>query len=101
VDDVAHAMMLCMQKSPTNQIINIGSGRPHKFLDMVNRAIDYSNSKSKIIHIDPTPFHDIVQVRHSYLDTSKISSYGFKQKKDISTIIEELVDHYKEEEQKQ
>ena len=97
VDDVAAAMKLCMSKSPTNQIINIGSGRPHKFLDMINKAIEYSDSKSKIIHIDPTPFHDIVQVRHSYLDTSKLVSYGFKQGKDINTIIEELVDYYKGE----
>jgi nucleoside-diphosphate-sugar epimerase len=97
VDDVASAMKLCMSKSPINQIINIGSGRPHKFLDMINKAIEYSHSKSKIIHIDPTPFHDIVQVRHSYLETSKLVSYGFKQSKDINTIIEELVDHYKEE----
>jgi nucleoside-diphosphate-sugar epimerase len=87
-----------MKKSPTGQIINIGSGRPHKFLDMVNKAIEYSNSKSKIVHIEPTPFHDIVQVRHSYLETSKLQSYGFKQKKDINTIIEELVNHYKKEE---
>jgi nucleoside-diphosphate-sugar epimerase len=97
VDDVAAAMKLCMSKSPINQIINIGSGRPHKFLDMINKAIEYSDSKSKIIHIDPTPFHDIVQVRHSYLDASKLVSYGFKQGKDINTIIEELVDHYKGE----
>jgi nucleoside-diphosphate-sugar epimerase len=97
VDDVAAAMELCMSKSPINQIINIGSGRPHKFLDMINKAIEYSDSKSKIIHIDPTPFHDIVQVRHSYLETSKLVSYGFKQSKDINTIIEELVDHYKGE----
>lgn len=98
VDDVATAMKLCMDKAPQNEIINIGSGRPHKFLDMINSAIEYSQSKSKIVHIDPTPFHDIVQVRHSYLDTSKLSSYGFKQEKSIDTIIKELVDHYKEKE---
>jgi len=97
VEDVAKGIMLCMDKAPTNQIINIGSGRPHKFLDMINKAIEYSRSKSKIIHIDPSPFHDIVQVRHSYLDTTKLISYGFKQSKDINTTIEELVDHYKNE----
>jgi nucleoside-diphosphate-sugar epimerase len=97
VEDVVDAIKLCMEKSPPNQIINIGSGKPHKFLDMINKAIEYSDSKSKIIHIDPTPFHDIVQVRHSYLDTSKLVSYGFKQKKDINTIIEQLVDYYKKE----
>jgi nucleoside-diphosphate-sugar epimerase len=98
VEDVTSAIKLCMEKAPSNQIINIGSGRPHRFLDMIHKAIEYSESKSKIVHIDPTPFHDIVQVRHSYLDTAKLVSYGFKQKKTIDTIIEELVDHYREKE---
>ena len=95
VEDVASAIKLCIEKSPPNQIINIGSGRPHKFLDMINKAIEYSQSSSKIVHISPTQFHDIVQVRHSYLDTSKLVSLGFKQKKDINKIIEELVDYYR------
>lgn len=101
VDDVAKAMMLCMDKAPMNQIINIGSGKPHKFLDLINKAIDYSKSSSKIIHIAPTPFHDIVQVRHSYLDTSKLVSYGFKPTKDINDTVEELINHYKQEEMSQ
>lgn len=98
VDDAAKAMLLCIDKAPMNQIINIGSGKPHKFLDLINKAIDYSKSSSKIIHIDPTPFHDIVQVRHSYLDTSKLVSYGFKPTKDINDTVEELVNHYQREE---
>lgn len=97
VDDVVSAIKLCMEKSPTNQVINIGSGRPHKFLDLINKSIEYTGSKSKIIHVDPSPFHDIVQVRHSYLDTSKLMSYGFKQKKDIDLVVRELVDHYRKE----
>lgn len=95
VEDTCNAIKLCMDKSNPNEIINIGSGKPYKFLDMINTAIDYSQSSSKIIHIKPTSFHDIVQVRHSYLDTAKLLSYGFKQSKDINQIIKELVDFYK------
>jgi nucleoside-diphosphate-sugar epimerase len=95
VEDVCAALKLCMDKSPPNQIINIGSGKPYKFLDMINKAIEYSGSTSKIIHIQPTTFHDIVQVRHSYLDTAKLVSYGFKQKYSIDTTIEMLVNFYK------
>jgi len=97
VDDVCSALKLCMEKSPPNQIINIGSGKPYKFLDMINKAIEYSGSNSKIIYMQPSAFHDIVQVRHSYLDTSKLLSYGFKQKYGIDITIEMLVDYYKKE----
>jgi len=97
VEDTCNAIKLCMDKSPTNQIINIGSGKPYKLLDMINKSIEYSNSKSKIIHIESTNFHDIVQVRHSYLDIAKLISYGFKQKYMIDSVIENLVDFYKKE----
>jgi nucleoside-diphosphate-sugar epimerase len=97
VEDTCTAIKLCMDKANPNEVINIGSGKPYKFLDMINTAIEYSQSSSKIIHIKPTTFHDIVQVRHSYLDTAKLLSYGFKQNKDINQIIKELVDFYKKE----
>lgn len=96
VEDVCTAIRLCMEKSPPNQIINVGSGKPYKFLDMINKAIEFSSSTSNIIHIQPTNFHDIVQVRHSYLDTAKLLSYGFKQKYTIDSVVEKLVSFYKE-----
>jgi len=97
VDDVCNAIKLCIDSAPINQIINIGSGQPYRFLDIINTAIDYSNSKSVIQHIEPTNFHNIVQVRHSYLDISKLLSYGFKLKYDIKSIVERLVNFYKNE----
>jgi nucleoside-diphosphate-sugar epimerase len=95
VDDVCDSIKLCIDNSSTNQIINIGSGNPVMFGDLIKTAIDYSGSKSNIININPTKFHDIVQVRHSYLDISKLKSIGFKSKYDIDTIIHKLVDFYK------
>ena len=95
VDDVCSAIKLCIDKSPTNQIINIGSGIPYRFIDIINKAIDYSKSESVIQHINPTNFHNIVQVRHSYLDTTKLQSYGFNITYDINSIVERLVDYYK------
>ena len=95
VEDVCNAIKLCIEKSPTEQIINIGSGEPFGFGDLIEKAIKYSNSSSKIIHVDPTQFHNIVQVRHSYLDVKKLHSYGFRCNYDIYTIIYKLVDLYK------
>lgn len=95
VDDVCDAIKLCIDTAPSDQIINIGSGQPYKFIDIINKAMEYSESSSIIKHIEPTKFHNIVQVRHSYLDTTKLESYGFKTKYNINTIVKNLVDYYK------
>ena len=95
VDDVCSSIKFCIDSSPTNQIYNIGSGNPYRFIDIINKAIDYSKSSSKIININPSEFHNIVQVRHSYLYVNKIHNLGFKSKYDIDTIVKKLVDYYK------
>jgi nucleoside-diphosphate-sugar epimerase len=96
VDDVCNAIKICLEKAPFNEIINIGSGVPYRFKDIINKAIEYSKSSSIIEYIEPTKFHNIVQVRHSYLDTSKLQSYGFKISHNIDNIVERLVDYYKQ-----
>ena len=95
VDDVCAAIKQCIDHAPTNEIINIGSGDPHMLGDLVQKAIVHSNSTSKILQIDPTEFHNIVQVRHSYLDITKLKSYGVSSKTSIETTIHRLVDFYK------
>ena len=94
VDDVCNAIKMCMDSAPSNEIINVGSGNPYRFLDLIKKAIECSRSSSKIIQIEPTKFHDIVQVRHSYLDVTKLNSYGFEKIFDIDMIISHLVDYY-------
>jgi nucleoside-diphosphate-sugar epimerase len=95
VDDVCRAINVCLTSAPTNQIINIGSGKPYKFLDLLDYVIEKCNSSSNIIHIKPSRFHDIVQVRHSYLNTAKIKSYGFKQQFTIENTLDKLITFYK------
>jgi len=95
VIDVCKALKMSLEKAPVNEIINIGSGQPYRFIDIINSAINYAKSSSKIIHIEPTKFHNIVQVRHSYLDISKLTSYGFKADYIISDVVQRLVDHYR------
>lgn len=95
IDDVCRAIKLCIETAPTNQIINVGSGRPSKFLDIIEKAVEVSGSTSRIINIQPTTFHNIVQVRHSYLDIAKVKSYGFKPQYSMDDIIEKLVEYYK------
>jgi nucleoside-diphosphate-sugar epimerase len=95
VSDVCKAMKICIENAPTNQIYNIGSGIPSRFLDIIHEAIKVSNSTSKIIHINPTNFHNIVQVRHSYLDITKLNNLGFKLEYPIKEIVRKLVTYYK------
>jgi len=95
VDDVCNAVFHCINKAPINEIINIGSGKPYLFLNIIKDAIVKANSKSKIIEIHPTHFHNIVQVKNSYLDTTKLTNYGYKCEYDIDEIVQKLVDHYK------
>jgi len=94
VDDICSAIKFCIDHAKINEIYNIGSGIPLRFLDLINKAISYSNSKSKIIHINPTNFHNIVQVRHSYLDTTKLNNLGFNPKFSIDDTIKKLIIHY-------
>ena len=95
VDDVCRALKLCLDTAPVNQIINIGSGKPYKFLDIIETALEKANSTSRIINIEPTTFHNIVQTKHSYLDTAKLRSYGFKLKFTMEQIVERLVEYYR------
>lgn len=95
VDDVCHAIKHCMDHAPVNQIINIGSGKPYLFLNIIKKAIEYSGSSSKIIDISPTHFHNVVQVKDSYLDTTKLKNFGYECKYDIDYIVKALITHYK------
>jgi nucleoside-diphosphate-sugar epimerase len=95
VDDVCDALFHCINKAPINEIINIGSGKPHLFLNIIKEAILKANSSSKIVEINPTHFHNVVQVKNSYLDTTKLTNYGYKCKYSIEDIVQKLIDHYK------
>jgi hypothetical protein len=40
-------------------------------------------------------FHDVVQVKDSYLDITKLKSYGFEIKYPVEEVIKKLVNYYK------
>ena len=95
VDVVCSAIMHSINKAPVNEIINIGSGKRSLLRDLIYLAQDLSNSNSKINIIQPPHFHDVVQVKDSYLDITKLKSYGFEIKYPVEEIIKKLVKHYK------
>jgi len=91
VTDVCKAIHLCIHKSDTNQIINIGSGIPQIFGDAIRFSISEAQSTSKIHSIDATEFHKIVQVKNMWLDITKLKELGFYQEVNIYDGIKQLI----------
>jgi len=95
VDDVCDAISHCIEHAPVNEIINIGNGKPYVLMDIIRKAVAETKSTSKITNMSPPHFHKVVQVEHSYLDVSKLRSYGFKSKYSVDSIVTKLINFYK------
>mgnify|MGYP001200263616 CR=1 FL=1 len=92
VDDVIDIMFYIMgTSSHKNEIFNISNGKKIMFRDLIDHAMSSCGSKSKIISVKPTKFHDIVQVKDMVLDNSKIKSLGYEPKIDILDFISRYV----------
>ena len=97
VEDTCRAIKLCMDIGKTNEIYNIGNGKPSKISDIIQIAAKISKSSSKISSMEPTKFHNIVQVKDAYLDVSKLSELGFVSRYTIEDMVSLIVDHYKKQ----
>ena len=94
VKDVCRAIKLTIDSDKTiNNIINIGSGVPTKFIDVMNYVKNKTNSPSNFNSIDPPHFHKVVQVRDMYLETSFLKSLGFIQSIDIHEGVDKLIEN--------
>ena len=91
VDDVCRALKIAMSDAPINQILNIGSGNPYVFRDLIKRLVEFTGSKSLISPIDPPEFHNLVQVKDMYLDTTNLQNLGFSTEISIDSALSELV----------
>jgi nucleoside-diphosphate-sugar epimerase len=91
VDDVCKAIYSVLYRAKHNQIINIGSGIPQKFREIIDFVVTETNSTSKITAIDAVDFHKIVQVKDMYMDVSKLNELGFKQHIDIFKGVKQLI----------
>ena len=77
VDDVCCAIKLILDKGELNDVINIGSGTPTKFIEVMEHVKKVTGSKSKFNFVDPPEFHKIVQVQDMYLNVDKLNNLGF------------------------
>ena len=90
IKDVCKAIDLVLAEGGLNEIYNIGSGVPQSIREIVEIAKKTLNSSSNLITIDTPKFHNQVQSRDFYLDTSKLKSLGFEQSINIKESIKEL-----------
>lgn len=83
VRDVVRAIDLVISSNSEQRIINIGTGIPKKFIDLLERAkLDFS-SNSNLVSISTPDFHKKVQVRDAYMDVAELQKLGFKPQYDI------------------
>ncbi len=83
VSDAVECIKFLMANGNTNEIYNIGSGRPINFRQIMDYVKTQTNSTSEFHAIEPPIFHSHVQVRDMYLDISKIEKLGWKNKINI------------------
>jgi nucleoside-diphosphate-sugar epimerase len=92
VDDVCRAIHLVINnQSSLNNIINIGSGLPQKFKDIIDYVVSETKSNSVITPIDAVDFHKLVQVKDMYMNVDKLNSMGFNKQINIFDGIKELI----------
>jgi len=99
VEDVSRAIRLVIEKAPLNDVINIGSGIPHKFIEIMTYVREKTNSTSNFNFITPPEFHKIVQVQDMYLDVTKLNNLNFKPKYTIWDGVDVLIENLKEKEE--
>jgi nucleoside-diphosphate-sugar epimerase len=91
VEDVCRAIMLCMDKAPTEIVLNIGSGIPQTFRPLMEYVKEKTESTSPLVNVEPPHFHKTVQVRDMYLDVTLLKSLGFRQKIGIYEGIDRII----------
>lgn len=92
VKDVCDAINLVIEKGELNQIYNIGTGVPVLFKDAINYIVDKTKSISNIKVVEQADFHKIVQSKSFYMNCDKLKNLGFSPKKNIYSILDELID---------
>jgi nucleoside-diphosphate-sugar epimerase len=91
VEDVVQGIKLVIEKGPVNEIYNIGNGEPVRIVDVINYAVNKTNSTSEIIPISPTHLHNVVQTKHFYADVSKLKSLGYQRKVSLHESIDRII----------
>jgi len=77
IDDTVRAIDLVLEKGELNTIYNIGSGQPTLLRDVIDIAVWLTDSTSEVNSIPTPQFHQQVQAKDFWLDTTKLKNLGF------------------------
>ncbi len=91
VKDVVHANILASKKG--NKTYNVALGHSTSILELAEKIIEITNSKSKIAFLEKRPG----DIKHSKADTSKFNAMGFKPQYTIDQALLETINSYDEE----
>lgn len=77
--------------------INISNGKSHRFKDLIDHAVFYSDSKGHVWleKSESTQFHSVVQSKDIFLDGSRLRGLGYIPKYTIKETLEAIIDDYK------
>jgi UDP-glucose 4-epimerase len=91
VKDVVRANLLASQKG--NETYNVALGHSTTILELAEKIIEITNSKSKIEFLQER----IGDIKHSKADPSKFNKLGFKPKYSIDEALKETIEFYHNE----
>lgn len=91
VKDVVKANVLASQKG--NETYNVALGYSTSILELAEKIIDITNSKSQIQFLEERSG----DIKHSKADPSKFNDLGFKPSHSIETALEETIAFYHQE----
>lgn len=77
VEDCVRAIELTMLNGASNEVYNIGNGKPWQFIEVLMYAIKELKSHSIIEWIEPKDFHKKVQINTFYMNNEKLRSLGY------------------------
>lgn len=97
VKDVVKACMLICKEGKVNEVFNVGSGIPTRFIEIIEYVKNKTNSKSVIKSIEPPEFHKVVQVDKMYLNVEKLTNLNFKIEYDVKKGLDELIEFFIQE----
>jgi nucleoside-diphosphate-sugar epimerase len=91
VEDCADALRLVMEKGELNEIYNIGTEPAQMFSELIHYAHIITDSKSKILNIEPKPFHKQIQVTSFDMNCSKLYYLGFQPKYTMTQTLDRMI----------
>ena len=78
VEDAARAIDLVIREGQLNTVYNVSNGEPTRLRDLIDLAVRLTGSNSKITSIPTPAFHQRVQARDFWLDTTRLRGLGYQ-----------------------